>query len=117
MLADEHNLDRGKSEIGLDLVAICAQRRVQIEELKRLTNVIISPPSLTTNNPEFLLAHYSNLGASFLFLWSFVGLMMGLLLPRVLAPSSFQPADYSQSSSLEGEGHDWNFSSKLTFFF
>lgn len=41
MSADEHNLDRDKLEIEVDLVAICAQRRVQIVELKRLTNVII----------------------------------------------------------------------------
>lgn len=65
MLADEHHLDGDKLEIELDLVAICAQRRVQLVELKRLTNVIISPSSLT-NNTEFLLAHCSNLGTDFL---------------------------------------------------
>lgn len=51
MLADEYNLDRGKLEIEVDLVAIHAQCEVQIEELKSLTNVII--PLSASNNVAF----------------------------------------------------------------
>lgn len=96
MLADEHNLDRGKLEIEVDLVAICARCKVQIVELKRLTNVIISASS-SNNIWGFLLAHYPNLGTYFLLgeedlcESDYVSASTA-----VTAPSSFRPTDYSQ---------------------
>lgn len=83
MSADEHNLDRGKLEIEVDLVAICARCKVQIVELKRLTNVIISVSSSNNNIWVFFCWHIIQTWAPISFYAtrrSFVSLIMCLLL-------------------------------------
>lgn len=99
MSADEHNLDRGKLEIEVDLVAICARCKVQIVELKRLTNVIISVSSSNNNIwVFFLLAHYPNLGTYFLLSDEKIFCESDYVSAStaVTASSSFRPTDYSQ---------------------
>lgn len=108
MLADEHNLDRGKLEIEVDLVAICAPCEVQIVELERLTNVIISLSS--SNNMGLFFCWYITQSRTprdisfYAMRGAFVRLILCLLLPLCRLPPHFSPLIILHQ--LEGEGRD-----------